>query len=285
MLTVKAPAKINLTLEVLGKRNDGFHEIRSIIQTISLSDVLRFMPNKDIVFKSESPEWLPQKSLISKTVDLLRKHCNCSKGVLIEIDKRIPLMSGLGGDSSGAAATLVALNEMWLLGLPPPKMAELVVQLGSDVTFFLSGGTARVTGRGEQVNSLPPLSTTYIVLVVPSIPRQTGKTARLYASLQPGHYTDGQITERLSETIKSGNKLKSSQLFNTFENVTFEEFPELITYQKHILKTGASNVHLAGSGPVLFTLLNDGEQANDLYTRLKQQNMEAYLTETTDGST
>ena len=280
MLTVPAPAKLNLTLEVLAKRQDGFHEIRSVIQTINLCDSLRFQPSQNIEFKSNTPDWLPEKSLVSKAVGLLRDTTGCSKGATIEIDKHIPLLSGLGGDSSDAAATLRGLNKFWELGLSRPALVELASQLGSDVAFFLYGGTALLEGRGERVTPLPPLPHMWAVLVVPPVSRLPGKTEQLYASLEASHYTDGQITARLVETLKEGGEFTPSMLFNTFENVAFNHFPEISLYREHIVKIGAANVHLAGSGPTLFTLVKGKTQAEDLYMRLKQQKLESYLTDT-----
>ena len=278
MLTVLAPAKLNLTLEVLGKRPDGYHEIRSVFQTINLCDHLRFQLSQKVTFQSNVPDWTPAKSLVAKTVSLLQKTTGVAKGVTIEVTNHIPLVSGLGGDSSDAAATLRGLNKLWELGLSTENLLELTAQLGSDVTFFLYGGTALVEGRGEVVTPLPPLPHSWIVLAVPDVPRLPEKTKQLYASLKTSHYTDGQITQKLVDEIKEGKE--PSTLFNTFENVAFARFSKLKVYRDHIIKIGAPSVHLAGSGPTLFTLLKDKAQAEDLYARCQQQGMETYLVET-----
>ncbi|MBA7530106.1 4-diphosphocytidyl-2-C-methyl-D-erythritol kinase [subsurface metagenome] len=280
MLTVLAPAKLNLTLEILAKRPDGFHEIRSVIQTINLCDSLHFQLSQSIEFKSDVPNWIPEDSLVSKATSLLQETTGCGKGVTIEISKRIPLASGLGGDSSDAATTLQGLNKLWGLGLSQSKLLKLAVQLGSDVAFFVHGGTALVEGRGEIVTPLPPFPHMWVVLVVPPVPRLTGKTEQLYASLKASHYTDGQITERLVEELKEGREFIPSLLFNTFDNVAFDSFTGLREYWQKFLKVGARSVHLAGSGPALFTLIEDKAQAEDLYIRLQQQGLECYLTDT-----
>jgi len=280
MLTVLAPAKLNLTLEVLAKRQDGFHEIRSVIQTINLCDSLRFQLSQKIEFKSDVPNWTPEKSLISKATSLLQQATGYGKGATIEVSKRIPLVSGLGGDSSDAAAILRGLNKLWGLGLSRGKLLDLATQLGSDVAFFLYGGTALVEGRGEIVTPLPPFPHMWVVLALPPVPRLLGKTERLYASLKASHYTDGQITQSLAETLKEGREFTPSFLFNTFENVAFSRFSGLRVSRDHIVKIGATNVHLAGSGPALFTLVKDKAQAEELYIRLQSQRLEPYLTET-----
>ncbi len=280
MLTVKAPAKINLTLEVLGKRPDGYHEIRSVLQTIDLCDILRLEADKDMTFRCDMPGWSAEKSLLSRTLNLLQKATGCDKGVKIDIHKGIPLMAGLGGDSSDAAALLRGLDKLWGLGLLPEKLQKIAGQMGSDVTFFLHGGTALVEGRGEIVTSLPALPKMWVVLVVPDIPGEPGKTGRMYASLKPGHFTEGSITKKLVETLHKADKFNTSMLFNTFENIAFDGFPGLKIYKEHLIKLGAPHVHLAGSGPTLFTMFQDREKANDLYMHCKNQGMKAYMAET-----
>ncbi len=278
MLTILAPAKLNLTLEVLARRPDGYHEIRSVIQTISLCDRLTFRARPSVDIRTDSPQWSAEKSLVSRTLNLVGETVGDTRGIAIDVESRIPLISGLGGDSSTAAATLRGLNQVWELNLPEARLLELAVQLGSDVPFFLHGGTAVVQGRGEVVTPLPSLPRHWVVLVMPDVPRLPGKTAKLYASLNTSHFTDGRITEQLVKELKEVKE--PSTLFNTFENITFASGSELKVYRDHIRKLGAPHVHLAGSGPALFTLLKDKSKAEELSTRCKQQNMETYLVET-----
>ncbi len=280
MLTLQASAKINLTLEVVGKRPDGFHEIRSVIQTINLCDSLRFRLSRKLRFGCDNPDLIVEESLVSRAAALLQQASGCFKGATIEISKRIPLTSGLGGDSSDAAAMLRGLNRLWQLGLSLPELLELAPRLGSDVAFFLYGGTALVEGRGERVTPLPPLPHMGVVLLVPPLPRMPEKTKRLYASLNPKHYTQGQITERLVVGLTAGKEVASSMLFNVFEEVALDNFPSLGEYREQFLKAGASSVHLAGSGPALFTLVKDKAQAEGIYKNLQQGGLESYLTET-----
>jgi len=280
MPDIRAPAKINLTLEVLAKRPDGFHEIRSVIQTIDLYDSLRFRSNRQLRFSCDNPDFIVEESLVSMAAAMLQEASGSSRGATIDIKKRIPLVAGLGGDSSDAAAVLSGLNKLWKLRLSPLELLELAPKLGSDVPFFLYGGTALVKGRGEEVTKLPPLPRRWVVLLVPPFSRMAEKTAKLYASLKPSHYTDGQITEKLVKALNDGRGLKPSLLFNTFENVAFELFPGLKTYKEHFIKLGAYNVHLAGSGPALFAVLGDKFQAENLYARCELQGLDCYLAET-----
>ncbi|MFC1920758.1 4-(cytidine 5'-diphospho)-2-C-methyl-D-erythritol kinase [Chloroflexota bacterium] len=279
MLNIETPAKINLTLEVLGKRGDGYHEIRSIIQPISLCDILHFELNDDISIESDMPGWTAEESLVLKTVNLLKEATGCRKGVNIQIEKHIPLVSGLGGDSSDAAVVIRGLNRLWELELSIEQMFDLAGQLGSDVYYFLAGGSVLAEGRGEILTPLPSLPHKWIVLAVPPVTRLRSKTKQLYDSLEASHYTDGQITDRLVEVMKAGRGFEPSYLFNTFENVAFTLFSELNIAREHFIKLGAPFVHLAGSGPTLFTLLDDEAKAEELCSLLKTQNMEAYLAE------
>ena len=280
MLAIEAPAKINLTLEVLGERPDGFHEIRSVVQTIDFCDSLHFSPCDSVQIQCNLPDWSMEQALAAKAVKLFQKTTGHVKGVRVAINKRIPLMSGLGGDSSDAAAVLRGLNRLWKAELSPEALREMAQQLGSDVPLFLYGGTALMEGRGERITALPSFPHHWVILIIPDVPKLPGKTKKLYGMLKSSHYTGGEITERLAANLKSGQRFTDSELFNTFENVTFTRGAELNSYRNHVLKIGAPNVHLAGSGPTLFTIMEDKIQAEDLWKRLKNHGMEAYLTET-----
>ena len=280
MLTVLAPAKVNLTLEILTKRGDGFHEIRSVVQAVDLCDRLRFRPGDRVEFRCDSPNWVPEESLVSKAAELLRVRIGCSKGAVVTLDKRIPLLSGLGGDSSDAAAVLRGLSQLWELGLSLGELLELARRLGSDVPFFLYGGTARLEGRGELVTPLPPLGKMWLVLMLPPISRVSGKTGRLYRRITAEHYTGGEATERLVARLAKGGGVEPSELFNVFDKVVRDYFDGLSVYRERFLKSGARGIHLAGSGPALFTLTGDGAKAEGIYRYLERQKLEAYLART-----
>ncbi len=280
VLTLQAPAKLNLTLEVLGERQDGFHEIRSVIQTINLCDSLHFQLGQNMELKSDTPEWAPEESLVSRASSLLQEATGCTKGVTIAVDKRIPLFSGLGGDSSDAATTLRGLNKLWELGLSLKELLEFAAQLSSDASFFLYGGTALAEGRGEIVTPLPSLPHMWVVLMMPPVPKMVGKTEQLYASLKASHYTGGQITDRLVTLLTTGGEVTSSSLFNVFDEVALDNFAGLGEYREQFLKAGAKEVHLAGSGPALFTLVRDKAQAEKIYQNLQKQGLESHLSET-----
>ena len=280
MLTITAPAKINLTLEILRKRPDGFHEIRSVFQAIDLADRLTFEAGEDVVFKCNMPGWSAGQSLVTKAAEALREISGFKKGAVITIEKKIPMMSGLGGDSSDAAAVLKGLNELWDLKLPPEKLAEIGVKLGSDIAFFLNGKTALAVGRGEKITSLPSLPTVYAVLVLPNVPVELGKTGRMYSSLKPSHFTDGSHTRNLVEALEQGKPFRPAMLYNAFENVAFEDFTIRQLYVEPVKRAGALHVHLAGSGPMLFTIFSEKTRAEELYKKCQSQGMQTYLAAT-----
>jgi 4-diphosphocytidyl-2-C-methyl-D-erythritol kinase len=188
-------------------------------------------------------------------------------------------MAGLGGDSSDAAALLKGLNKIWGLKLSLKKMQSIAGEIGSDVPFFLQGGTALMEGRGEKITIIPAPPEMRVVIVVPDVPDAPGKTARMYAALKKEHFTDGKITGELVSALHN-NTFDDSLLFNTFENVAYDEFPGLKTYQEHLLKLGAKRVHLAGAGPALYTLFKEKTGAEDYYKKCIDQKLNAYLAET-----
>ncbi len=280
MLTLSAPAKINLILEVLGRRSDGYNEIRSILQTVSLGDVLSFELAEGIHLRCSEPGLESSDNLAVRAASLLEEVTRCRKGARIEISKGIPVASGLGGGSSDAATTLKGLNRLWETDLPLQKLLQLASELGSDVAFFLYGGTAMAEGRGETVSPLYPWPRTWVVLLRPPLHVPPRKTEMLYSSLQPAQFTRGQFVERAVESLSRGHGVAPSGLFNAFERVAFKLFPGLEEYWERFLEAGAAHVHLAGSGPALFTLANEEAEAERLYHELQQQGLESYLAQT-----
>ena len=276
----KAYAKINLTLEVIGKREDGYHEIASVIQAIDLCDVLSFQPREHIYLACNIPQLVSPNNLVFKAAKLLQDFTGSSGGAAISLEKAIPLASGLGGGSSDASATLQALNEIWGLSLAPEDLKRIAANLGSDIPFFLSGGmTALVEGRGEKVTGLPPLPKTWVILIKPPI-EIANKTQKMYASLDPSHFTQGESTQKVVEIIKRGERIAPQFCYNVFDEVAFSFFPGLDEYRLHFLAAGAGQVHLAGTGPTLFTLAEERAQGEEICRRLRKERMEAYLTET-----
>jgi 4-diphosphocytidyl-2-C-methyl-D-erythritol kinase len=275
VLTAYAPAKVNLVLEVLGKHND-YHAISSIVQSIDLCDVLNFQLEEEICFECAEPN-LKQDNLVTRAAALLNENANCSRGARIELRKHIPWGVGLGGGSSDAAATLIALNELWGLGLPRSELVHLASKLGSDVPFFVHKGTALVEGTGEKITPLPSLPLTYFVLLVPPLPKILIKTRQMYSNLDAAYFTEGQFVQKALSSLRQGKAIAPGLMFNVFREVAFAFFPGLDEYGRILEKTGASGVYLAGSGPCLFTLSPDEKKSREIFLPLKKQGLECYL--------
>ena len=278
-LKLLTPAKVNLTLEVLGCRADGYHEVRSVIQAVSLCDELTIKESSADSFACDQPDWLAAESLVPRAVASFRETTGVGRGVSIRLNKRIPLLSGLGGDSSDGAAVLRGLNRLWGTGLSRWHLVEIAQGLGSDVPFFLTGGTALAEGRGEVVTPLPTAPHMWLVLLVPPVTPVKGKTAQLYSRLGSSLYTDGQATDKLVESLARG-EVSPASFFNVLEGVAAEVFEDLERWRWQLLEAGAYRVHLAGSGPSLFTVMPDKSQAEKVYRALKQKGLPAELLET-----
>ena len=251
-----APAKINWTLEVLGARDDGYHEVRSVLQTIALCDVVHLEPAKELTLLTDGSRSPSEDDLALLAARLLAEAVGRLPKVAIRLTKRIPAAAGLGGGSSDAAAVLRGLDRLWGLGLGQAVLAQMASRLGSDVPFFLFGGTALAQGRGERITPLPDCPIARLVLLVPpfSLPE---KTRRLYQALTPADFGDGSHTQALVRGIHDGGRIDDDCLYNCFRRAAFVTFEGLAAYEAALLAAGARRVHLAGSGPALFALAGD----------------------------
>jgi len=265
-----APAKVNWTLEVLRRRPDGYHEVCTILQTLDLCDRVKVSPVADLELVLTGPvgqtgaplTGMPApENLAYRAAALLRDQAGGRPlGARIELEKAIPADAGLGGGSSDAAATLRALNRLWDLSLPPGELARLGAQLGSDVPFFVFGGTALGRGRGDEVTPLPDVPSLRLLLVVPRR-RPARKTAAMYAHLRPDHFGAGEASERLAAAIREGMAPGDDDVCNTFERIAGEVLPEAAAAAERCRGLGL-RPHLAGSGPAQFVLLRpDAESA------------------------
>lgn len=275
MITVYAPAKVNLVLEVLGKEGD-YHRISSIVQAVDLCDVVEFELGEGLLFSCDEAG-LERDNLVTEAAALLRESSRCSLGARIELRKRIPWGVGLGGGSSDAAATLLGLNHLWRLGMSLSELSDLAAELGSDVPFFIHRGTALVEGRGEEVTPLPPLPATWFVLLVPHLPRMPGKTKQMYAGLSAGSFTEGRFVQQALTVLRQGKMIEPGLMFNVFQKAAFDFLPELINYRNALEEAGAPGVCLAGSGPCLFTSFSGVEEAGRLVSCLRGRGLECYL--------
>ncbi len=283
-LRLRTPAKINWMLEVLSRRPDGFHEVKTVIQTIDLADSLEVEPAEELTLEATG-EGLPpvEGNLAMRAAHLLQERSGHQGGARIRLTKAIPVAAGLGGGSSDAAAALRGLAQLWSLELTPERLGELAAELGSDVPFFLQGGTALSEGRGERLTPLPDAPEATLLIVVPpiSIPR---KTERMYSLLEPEDYGDGAPTDHFVGVLRRGKPQRKCELYNTFGSRAFSAFPDLQTYRRALLDAGANCVHLAGSGPALFVVTRDEEQRERLAQAARDTGAEAIATRTLPGA-
>jgi 4-diphosphocytidyl-2-C-methyl-D-erythritol kinase len=269
MIHAIAPGKINWTLEVLGRRPDDYHEVRTVIQTIELHDELTFTTADRMSLNVTGPHIATNNDLVLQAARLRRERDRESSGVSIGLDKRVPVAAGLGGGSSDAAATLRVLNEMWQARLGQHGLARLAARLGSDVPFFLRGGTALAGGRGEVTSPLPDAPMTWLVLLVPalSVPE---KTHRMYEALTPDDFTDGSRTKTLADHVSAGGRVEDKHLYNAFDRAAYEVFEGLAVFRDWLLEAGAPSVHVCGAGPSLFALASGEPEALAIRARLNR---------------
>jgi 4-diphosphocytidyl-2-C-methyl-D-erythritol kinase len=281
-LQFEAHAKVNLALEVLGRRDDGYHEIVSVLQTISLADTLVFEPNDILQLRCDVPGLQSPDNLVIRAVEGLQRATGAQRGASIDLRKRIPVAAGLGSGATDAAAALVGLDRLWDTRLPADRLATLAAEVGSDVPFFLCGGTALAEGRGERVSALPPPPEVWMVVLDPRIVIAS-KTARLYSMLNAGHFSAGDRAGRLAARLREGGDIEESLLYNVFEKVAFDCVPELPGYRSRFLEAGAAGVHLAGAGPALFALVPGEAEGRVIQANLESLGLEAYVVRSVDA--
>ena len=293
-LKVHAYAKVNLTLEVLGRRTDGYHEVRTVLQTIDLADTLHVTPGDGIRFHSSDSGLNGPANLVYRAAEALRQETGESRGADIYLEKRIPVGTGLGGGSADAAATLMALSRMWGLGLDNGRLLDIASTLGADVPFLLDGGTALGTGRGDQVAALPPLPPRWMVLACPPDPypgnprNPAPKTARLYSMITQCDYTDGNRTAALVASLHAGGDTEALA-YNAFERVApvaFGGLAETWTVLREAAalyagrQAGPGCPHLSGTGPAIYTFVPGKPEGEDVVSTLKNRGVKAYLVST-----
>ncbi len=254
-----APAKINLFLQVLGRRTDNYHELVTVFQTISLHDEVELEPcshgiqlicdASDLPAGSENLAYRAAALLLPRTAG----------GVVIRLKKTIPWQAGLGGGSSDAAAVLRGLNGLWELGMSSSELAELAAQLGSDVPFFVYGGTAVGTGRGELIQPLHLSISLHLLVVKPPFGLSTPAVFRSYRPL----LAEAPSVDEFLQALNSGDQtLIGKLLHNDLEAAAFELRPELAQLKEKLLQNGALGCLLSGSGSSLFAILPQGYDAD-----------------------
>ena len=272
----RAFIKINVGLAITGKRDDGYHDIDTIFQSIFLGDSLYFARHHSVVFSGDAPE-LPyymaqlipytESNIAMKALRMVQDYTGCTQGAAIHLLKRVPPCAGMGGGSGDGAAMLLGLNKFWDLRLTDEELLTMASKLGSDVPFLLKGGTARGTGRGERLEILPTSSAQWLLIVKPEV---SISTAKAY-----GRFTGtSRVTSDTMDTVTAHMKAKDfRQAFmasdNTFEELMFPVHPELTACKQFFLDRGFPTI-MTGSGPTMVVLLEKALDAIRLQEYIKQ---------------
>lgn len=263
---MKAYAKINLTLDILGKRQDNYHEINSIMQQIDLYDELTFEKSEDIIVQSQFKD-----DIILKTILKLKELFQIKEGITVSTKKNIPVAAGLAGGSTDAATTLIALNQLWNLNLSTEDLIKIAAELGADVPFCIIGKSCFVSGKGEIVEKIdiPKMD---VLLINPGYEISTKEA---YEKLDKKEY-DKKFS---SLKLKNSNDIKevASNIHNDFINIQKEDVKEII---KEVINSGALNASITGKGPTVFGIFENKEKALEAYKNLKDRYKFVYLCKT-----
>jgi 4-diphosphocytidyl-2-C-methyl-D-erythritol kinase len=282
-LTLPSYAKINWGLRIIGKRPDGFHEVNTTLQTVSLHDDLMFSLRDDdeLVLQCDVAS-IPTDAtnLIIRAAAALNNRAKVRLGADISLTKRIPAKGGLGGASSNAALTLLALNQLWQLELDGSELNRIARELGSDVPFFLIGGSALGSGTGAEISTLPDVTKAYLIIITPNA---EVSTAAAYAALNAASLTTQRSVSILSSSFAEPgfSDCDPSALNNDFEGVIFEIEPEIRRAKLALLESGAQGGLLAGSGSSVFGIFaNVGERERALAALKCEQGWRVFSCET-----
>ena len=288
-VTLQAYAKINLGLDVLRKRPDGYHEVKMIMQSISLADTLELkkIPEGTIRLingaERDNPEVpMDKTNLIYRAIDLIKQKYAISEGIEATLTKRIPVAAGMAGGSTDAAAALKGMNQLFALGLSEQELCELGVTLGADIPYCIMGGTALSEGIGERLTPLPPMPECWILIAKPPICVSTGF---VYGNLKANELTVHPDIDGMTEAIKH-NDLQgiTSRLGNVLETVTIPAHPEIAVIKDRRLDYGAMQALMSGSGPTVFGIFAEEEQAAEAGTAIQKEGLsgQVYLTKPID---
>ena len=280
-LVLNAAAKVNLVLEVLGKRDDGYHELVTVMQAVDLSDRITLDDADVLELRSRAPG-VPadERNLALGAAIALREAAGVTRGARITLDKQIPVAAGLGGGSADAAAVLLGLNRLWRLRWPLARLDEVATRLGMDVPFFLRGGTALATGRGERIE---PLRGRSLPLVLVN-PRFAVSTAAVYAQVTPAMYTDGGHATMLCAGLPRRSPARvAASLYNGLQEAAVAAHPPIGRIRAALLAAGALGALMSGSGPTVFGVARSFEHARQIRRRLTRGAWDCWAVRTLNG--
>lgn len=261
-ISLKSRAKINITLDVIGKRPNGYHDLSMIMQTVNLYDLvfIRKMHAPGIKLTTNL-KWLPndEGNIVYQAAKLFKETCGIETGIFIELNKRIPVAAGLAGGSSNAAATLIGLNTLFETGLTQEELMALGLQLGADVPYCILGGTALAEGIGEVLTPLPPMPNCYVLVAKPKI---NVSTAFVFKSLDIQNIEEHPNNKKVIEAIKQGDiNVVAQNMKNVLETVTQKRYPIIGEIKRIMLEYGAEGAIMSGSGPTVFGIYHSKDDA------------------------
>lgn len=280
-ISLKALAKINLGLDVVRRREDGYHEVRMIMQTVQLYDRLDIKRTQEPGIQIQTNlSFLPvnENNLIYKAAKLLMDEFSITDGISVKLDKRIPVAAGMAGGSTDAAAMLFGMNRLFSLGLTKRQLMERGVQIGADVPYCIMRGTALAEGIGEALSPLPPMVKYPVLIAKPSI---SVSTKFVYQNLKLDDTTIHPDIDRLIDDIKAKNLHDiAAHMGNVLETVTIPNYPVIDEIKKHMLSNGAVGAMMSGSGPTVFGLFDDEDTAKKAYKAMRSSHLarQVYLT-------
>ena len=280
-ISLKALAKINLGLDVVRRREDGYHEVRMIMQTIQLYDRLDIKRTQEPGIQIQTNlSFLPvnENNLIYKAAKLLMDEFSITDGVSVKLDKRIPVAAGMAGGSTDAAAMLIGVNRLFSLGLTKRQLMERGVQIGADVPYCIMRGTALAEGIGEALSPLPPMVKCPVLIAKPSI---SVSTKFVYQNLKLDDTTIHPDIDRLIDDIKAKSLHDiAAHMGNVLETVTIPNYPVIDEIKKHMLSNGALGAMMSGSGPTVFGLFDNEDTAKKAYKAMRSSHLarQVYLT-------
>lgn len=270
-MKLRAYAKINLGLDVLRRREDGYHDVKMIMQTIQMYDMLEMEKSeKPGIHLTTNLSYIPvnENNLVYKAAKLLMDQYGIEEGITINLNKFIPVAAGMAGGSSDAAATLVGVNKMFQLGLTRQQLMELGVKIGADVPYCVMRGTALAEGIGEKLTVLPPMPPCYVLIGKPGI---SVSTKFVYTNLNLGPDTHHPDIDGMIQALEKRDLYGiTDRMENVLEKVTIPEYPVIETIKNHMKAHGAVNAMMSGSGPTVFGIFDDKEKAEYACEKLKE---------------
>ena len=279
-ISVKALAKINLGLDVVRRREDGYHEVKMVMQTIHLFDRLEMKKTAGGITMTTNLSFLPtnENNLVYKAARLLQEEFALTDGISVKLTKRIPVAAGMAGGSTDAAAMLYAMNQLYDLGLSRRELMKRGVQIGADVPYCLMRGTALAEGIGEKLTQLPPMIKCPVLIAKPSI---SVSTKFVYQNLKLDEQTNHPDIDALMKDIREKDfNGVCAHMGNVLESVTIPNYPVIAEIKQQMMRSGAKASMMSGSGPTVFGLFEDGETAKRALREMKRSGLakQVYLT-------